>query len=317
MKRRSRSSPPSTKRTFTEPGTPGQFTSDLARDQLHNNFPGASPASTKKSAALRKRLFHTSMVLTRAATSAPMDSSSTDSSDPTAPAVHRTPPDQILDNIIIDEAPRAPREPQERDPPDLHDFVTQQTEILAGMLAERRARQAAPIQPANVVEPPADPHFDWSRLMLPAETSFQVPGDGQVQRMASSLFARVPTLTCRDQHEARFVLQVISLWPDLDDEERKWAFQRLNVYCIVAALGWAAATAACASTSATTDFVLPPRVVLPPPATPRRNRRDYQPAPQQQQQQQPAVQPQRQQQPRQQNRRHTQRGRGGGAPRNN
>lgn len=162
---------------------------------------------------------------------------------------------------MIDEAPRAPREQGEHDPPHLHDVVTQQTEILAGMLAELRARQAQPVLPANNAEPPADPNFDWSRLVLPAETSFQVPGDGQVQRMASSLFARVPTLAGRDQHEARFVLQVISLWPDLHDEERAWAFQRLNVYCIVVWLSWPAATAACATTSATTDFVLPPGVV--------------------------------------------------------
>lgn len=90
--------------------------------------------------------------------------------------------------------------------------------------------------------------------------------------------------------------KLISLWPDLQDEERIWAFQRLNVYCIVAALGWPAATAACASTSATTDFVLPPGVVLPQPAPPqRRGRREQQPvaavqqpmpAPQQRQQQQ-------------------------------
>lgn len=114
--------------------------------------------------------------------------------------------------------------------------------------------------------------------------------------MVTSLFARVPTLAGCDQHEARFVPQVISLWLDLQDEERAWAFQRLNFYCIVAALGWPAVTAACASTTATTDFVLPPGVVLPPPAAPRRNRRDNQPAVAPQQQQQQPAQPQRQQQ---------------------
>lgn len=156
-------------------------------------------------------------------------------------------------------------------------MVTQQTEILAGILAELKARQALPAAPAvNQAKPPADPNFNWSRLVLPPETNFQVPGEGQVQRMASSLFARVPTMTGRDQHEARFVLQVISLWPELHDDERVWVFQRLNVYCIVAALGWPAATAACASTTATTDFVLPPGVVLPPAQEPqRRNRREH------------------------------------------
>lgn len=146
------------------------------------------------------------MVLTRAGTSATMDDSSTDSSEPAAPPDHRTPSNQILDDMAINEVPRAPREPRERDPPDLHDVVTQHTEILTGMLDELRARQALPLQSAKVAEPPADPNFDWSRLVLPAETSFQVPGDKQVQRMASSLFARVPTLAGRNQHEARFLL---------------------------------------------------------------------------------------------------------------
>lgn len=89
---------------------------------------------------------------------------------------------------------------RERDPPDLLDVVTQQTEILAGMLAELRARQAVPAAPAvNQAEPPADPNFYWSRLVLPPGTNFQVPGEGQVQRMASSLFARVSTMAGRDQ----------------------------------------------------------------------------------------------------------------------
>lgn len=241
------------------------------------------------------------MVRTRTKTAPTMDSSTSDSSGP-APLAEHAPPD----NLIIDEIPPAPRQQPERDPPDLQDVVTQQTEILAGMLAELRARQAAPAPVANVAEPPADPDFDWARLVLPPETSFQVPGDSQVQRMASSLFARVPTLAGRDHHEARFVLQVISLWPDLEDEERFWAFQRLNVYCIVAALGWPAAIAACASTSSATDFVLPPGVVLPPAAPSRRTCRDAPAQPQPQQQQQPR----QQRQPRTNNRR----GRGGGAP---
>lgn len=113
----------STKTTFTEPGTPKPFTSDLARDQRQQDFPGASPASTKKLAALRKQLFHSSMVLTRVGSSTTLDSSSTDSSGRTAPPVHRTPTDQqIMEDLIVDEAHR---EPRERDPPDLHDVVTQ------------------------------------------------------------------------------------------------------------------------------------------------------------------------------------------------
>lgn len=73
------------------------------------------------------------------------------------------------------------------------------------MLAELRARQNPAAGVVNAAEPPEDPDFDWT-----PETSFQVPGNGQVQRMAASLLARVPTLAGRDQHEARFVLQVVS-----------------------------------------------------------------------------------------------------------
>lgn len=155
MKRRSRSSPPATKRVFAEPGTPGPFTWGLAREQLNKDFPGASPTSTHKSAVLRKQLFHSSMVVTRnmAGSSATHDETSSDSSGPQL-QVHQTPPDQLIGNPIIDEAPRAAREVRERDPPDLHDFFTQQTEIPQGMLAELRARQAVP---AAAVVNPDDP----------------------------------------------------------------------------------------------------------------------------------------------------------------
>lgn len=83
-----------------------------------------------------------------------------------------------------------------------------------------------------------------------------------VQHMTTSLFSKI------DVHSlvvisTKRVLQVVSLWSDLTPADRQWVFQRLNVYCIVAALGWPAATAACASSTATTDFVLPPGVVLP------------------------------------------------------
>lgn len=85
------------------------------------------------------------------------------------------------------------------------------------MIQELRRAQPAPQQ--DPAEPLPDPHFDWARLYLPSETNFRVPGEGMIQRMATSLFSKLPTLTGRDQHEARFILQVTSLWPDLNDED--------------------------------------------------------------------------------------------------
>lgn len=79
------------------------------------------------------------MVRTRTKAAFTMDSS-TDSSELLTLSVHETP----QDTITVDELPRAPRQQQERDPPNLQDVVAQQTEILLGMLAELRARQAAP-----------------------------------------------------------------------------------------------------------------------------------------------------------------------------
>lgn len=192
-------------------------------------------------------------------------------------------PLQGNDNILQCPANPGGRRPRER--PDLEDVVTQQTELLAAMLERLNQRQAA--------APPADPDFVWTRLTLPSETNFPVPGDGTVQRMATSLYSKVPTLTGRDQHEARFVLQVISMWPDLPDEDRRWAYQRLNVYCIVASLGWPAATAACAASTVNTDYFLPPGMVIPSQANYQRQQGTRRQQQQQQQQQAPPPAPAR------------------------
>lgn len=107
---------------------------------------------------------------------------------------HATPPEQrIVDhNNLIEQAVHPGHRQQqqrERDPPDLQDVLTQQTEVLAGMMAELRARHPA-VQQANLAEPPADTAFNWGRFALQSDTKIQVPGDGLVQRMASSLFAK-------------------------------------------------------------------------------------------------------------------------------
>lgn len=127
-------------------------------------------------------------------------------------------------------------------------------------LRQQRPRQEV----QDPAEPPADPHFQWSRRR--PTSKFQV----MVQLMATSLFAKLPLLTGRNQHEARYVIQVTSMWSDLLEENWIWAFQRLNVYCIVAALGW---LGACASSTAVTDFDLPPGMVWPQPDQPRQRTR--------------------------------------------
>lgn len=70
---------------------------------------------------------------------------------------------------------------------------------------------------ANPAEPAADPAFQRDRISLPAETDFPVPGDGFVQRMTSSLFAKDPLLAGQDQNEARSLLQIISMWLEIAD----------------------------------------------------------------------------------------------------
>lgn len=88
-------------------------------------------------------------------------------------------------------------------------------------MAELRARQPA-AQPANPVKSPEDPAFDWTNFL---------------QKLTSRSLAKnwcngwLPLCSPGSPPwpgEARFVLQVISLWPDLRDDERTWAFQRLN-----------------------------------------------------------------------------------------
>lgn len=209
-------------------------------------------------------------------------------------------------------SPARPRQPRARDPPDIAEVLTQQTAVLARMMEQLDARQE-PARPQlqDPADPPEDPNFQWERLVLPSETNFTVPSTRMIQKMATSLFARVPLLSGRDQHEACFVLQVTSLWPDLSADEKHRVFQRLNVYCIVAALGWPAATAACASSATTNDFVLPPGVVLLQQQERRTRTR------QNQQQQQPAAAaaapaPAPQQAPRQSRQRQRNQPRGGG-----
>lgn len=129
-----------------------------------------------------------------------------------------TPPEHFVpkpDAELIINAPRSPQRPRARaprDPPDVADVLTQQTAVLAEMMAElRHNRQAQPARPQqhDPADPPEDPHFMWERLPLPSETNLQVPSTGMVQRMATSLFAKVPLLAGCDNLSCFFVAESI------------------------------------------------------------------------------------------------------------
>lgn len=118
--------------------------------------------------------------------------------------------------------------------PDLKDVLTQLTQVNLTM----RGEVANQPNQAPTVDVPKDPNLNWTLQKLPAETKFPVPCTVVVQRIAADLLARLPTMAARDQHDARFVLAVVSDWPNLDDEMRNITFQRLNLYTIVAAYSW-------------------------------------------------------------------------------
>lgn len=160
------------------------------------------------------------------------------------------------------------------------------------MAACQRPQQAAP--PPEVEE---DPAYNWNALRSPLDAKFALPPTGVVQRIAAGLFAKVQTgvLTGRDQREARFVLDILADWPDMDAELRTRVFQRLNVYAIVATHGWPTAIAATAASHNYLQCLLPPGVQ---PVVQRQQQRQggrrrgnaeqAQQPPAQQQQQQPA-----------------------------
>lgn len=159
------------------------------------------------------------------------------------------------------------RAQQQRGPerPEIENVLTQLTQEILTMRREVAANQTQQAQHPDV---PEDPNFNWALLKLPAETKFPVPSTGIVQSIAADLLARLSTLAARDQHDARFVLAFIFDWDDLDDEMRNIAFQRLNIYTIVATYGWPTAIASSSAVQAT-----PSNYLLPPGAIPVQNQR--------------------------------------------
>lgn len=109
--------------------------------------------------------------------------------------------------------PRCNQPQQRRQPerPVLEDVLTQLTQEILRMRREVTANQPQQAQQADI---PEDQNFNWNLLKLPAETKFPVPCTGIVQRITADLLARLPSLVARDQHDARFVLAVVSDWED-------------------------------------------------------------------------------------------------------
>lgn len=150
-------------------------------------------------------------------------------------------------------SPRRPRRGQ----PDLEDALTRLTQTVERMAAVQR-----PQQPAAVADIAEDPNFNWNALRSPLEATFPLPAVGMVQRIAAGLYAKVQVgiFTGRDQREARFVLDMMADWPEMDAELKTRVFQRLNVYAIVATHGWPTAIAATAASNDNTQCFLPPGV---------------------------------------------------------
>lgn len=200
VKRRSRSTPPAAKRPpVVIPGTPGPFEEDNVRTGLQAKYPGASPISTGKLLSFKRQLFAPVDMITRGMAqqgSSSLLSTASTSDQPESQDATQAPADQgnllqlPLGDDIVEMPAGNPRRQRYR--PDLEDVVTQQTELLAAMLQRLNQQPAQPAAQANVDEPRADPDFQWERLCMPPETNFPVPGDGVIQRMATSLFAKVP-----------------------------------------------------------------------------------------------------------------------------
>lgn len=246
------------------PGTPGPHVADVERVARQQAFLGASPASTARLPDLRRQLFMAPITRTQAQhadeTSAPSTSSTAPLSQDIVPLEGLLHDDEDPDNLgePQDATPRRqPARRKPRDQPEVEDVLTHLTNTLVDV--QRNLRQAQEAAPAPAQDHAPDPHFNWNLLRTPAETRFPVPGLESVQGIAADLLARLLTMAARDQHDARFVLAVMSDWPDLDQQMKEVVFQRLNLYAIVANYGWPTAIQASSVVSAA-----PPKLLLPP-----------------------------------------------------
>lgn len=268
------------KRARSPPGTPGPHTSEVISGDRQRAYPSASPASTSKIRHFRQQLF--GMPELRSGTSTmnlDNEQAPPGMNPPLPPPVHITPNssasdrDRGTDDEQRDASPRRRPPPRRPAAPDLEDALTRLTQTVQQMVTHQQQPQA----PAPGTNPPEDPNFNWEALRSPLETPFVMPPTGTVQRIVAGLFAKIQTggLTGRDLHEAKFAVDMMADWIDMDDELRNRVFQRVNLYAIVAAHGWPTAIAATTVSTNPLVCVLPPGIQ---PITSQRQRQPQQPA---------------------------------------
>lgn len=113
---------------------------------------------------------------------------------------------------------------QARNPPELHEKVTQLTQTVNAFVAAMALNQppCAPQAPApaQVPVPAPPPDFHWDRLFLPSPTNFPPATVDQVKNIATGLMTKLPLLTGRDRHEVEFVLTMLSDYENCSDQTR-------------------------------------------------------------------------------------------------
>lgn len=144
---------------------------------------------------------------------------------PMPPPFHVTPnssasdrePSVATDDEQRDASPRRRPPPRRLAAPDLEDALTRLTQTVQQMVTLHQPAAAAPGHPLN---PPEDPNFNWTALRSPLETPFPLPPTGTIQRIVAGLFAKLQAngLTGRDLHEARFAVDMMVNWEDMDEE---------------------------------------------------------------------------------------------------
>lgn len=167
--------------------------------------------------------------------------------------------------------PTSPRRHASRSPPPARAQQPSQLEELTNMMTQLTrnvARMAQQPQQPTIPPVEAEPAFDWAKLLQPMVDFFPQASEGQVQRIATGLLAKLPLLTGRDHHEVAFILTMLSDYPNLLEILANRLYQKANLLYIAVYHGWATAIAA-TNTLASSAAVFPPGFQPPPPPTRR------------------------------------------------